>query len=329
MLKAIVASISFVGLAPLGTAVLTTAGFGTSVLAETPEGARIGRFTDGQAYRIDAGGFQIVDQMAEMEVTIAELKGQVAELERALNSKSPGQRASLPNVAAAPVKICPPAAKCDCVSQDSTIQAQLTALETERLKQSERLLAKQADEESERAQLATELENKDVKIAKLEKALESKSEQIVQLASDRDSLKNSLGSTQDQVALLKQQTLQEARQERGRLLEETPRAKKLEIQPASAATSGTAPVDASELRERLASIQKLIGRRKDLADSIRSSGRGVGIQMQPLVASDGNSLDRLRVAAQSGSPVVLKGIREIESILNDDVTLLSRLRNGR
>lgn len=45
------------------------------------EQPRVGRLADGTAYRIDADGFQISDHIAELELTIAELRREVAQLE--------------------------------------------------------------------------------------------------------------------------------------------------------------------------------------------------------------------------------------------------------
>lgn len=40
-----------------------------------------GRLKDGRAYRVDQGGYQLIDQMAELEVTVDDLKKQITALE--------------------------------------------------------------------------------------------------------------------------------------------------------------------------------------------------------------------------------------------------------
>ena len=59
--------------------------FSLNVLAETPTH---GRTEDGRPYRIDKQGFQVIDQMAELEVTIDDLKQQVLSLENEVEDKN-------------------------------------------------------------------------------------------------------------------------------------------------------------------------------------------------------------------------------------------------
>src|SRR5690606_5305661 len=63
--------------------ILLTAGISMAEPAQ-----RFGRTADGRAYRIDAQGLRLVDQMAELEVTVDELRRQVIALENELETKN-------------------------------------------------------------------------------------------------------------------------------------------------------------------------------------------------------------------------------------------------
>jgi DNA repair exonuclease SbcCD ATPase subunit len=65
-------------------AVLLVVGYAYEANAQ---GAPIGRDSNGQAYRTDASGFRIVDHVAELEVTVDDLRRQVRVLEDELDAK--------------------------------------------------------------------------------------------------------------------------------------------------------------------------------------------------------------------------------------------------
>ena len=75
-------------------------------------------------------------------------------------------------------------------------------------------------------------------------------------------------------------------------------------------------------------IQAKIMKRKNILDKLDGSKRGISINASSLVTKSGLSLDRLRQATSNGSEgndVYLK-LKEIESILDDDISTASRLK---
>lgn len=100
----------------------------------------------------------------------------------------------------------------------------------------------------------------------------------------------------------------------------------------SAGTSAVKPVDATNISKQLAAIQNLISNRKHLLDAHKARGGGVSVNVQPLVAKNGQSLDQLRsisgrLSSQEEAKAVSKSIAEITAMLNEDIALLTRLAN--
>ena len=86
----------------------------------------------------------------------------------------------------------------------------------------------------------------------------------------------------------------------------------------------------SDLHRQLGGIQSLIGKRKRLLDSLKSRSSGVSVKIQPLVANNGMSLDRLRSKVKNLNNThqvsnIRRGLSQIEGILRDDIQVLKRL----
>ncbi len=85
-----------------------------------------------------------------------------------------------------------------------------------------------------------------------------------------------------------------------------------------------------ELQQNLNKIHEQIIKRKDLMDQLKKRGQAVSVQMQPLVARDGSSLDRLRqeiISLNQSSELgrIRSALKQIEQILADDISVLQRL----
>ena len=84
------------------------------------------------------------------------------------------------------------------------------------------------------------------------------------------------------------------------------------------------------LEERLSSVQLQISERKSLFDSLKGSGKGVFITIQPLVTRSGLSLDVLRQRARTAETdedyaQIAAGVSDIEKKLAEDIEILRRL----
>jgi hypothetical protein len=85
-----------------------------------------------------------------------------------------------------------------------------------------------------------------------------------------------------------------------------------------------------EFAQSIKVVQDKILKRKDLFDSLAKRGSSVRIQLQPLAAKNGMSLDALRrqiASLQSEQQIeqTRKALQEIDSLLDDDIAVLSRL----
>ncbi|MCC6952574.1 MAG: hypothetical protein IT290_00500, partial [Deltaproteobacteria bacterium] len=101
---------------------------------------RFGRLADGKAFRVDDQGLQLVDQMAELQVTVDELNRQITSLEfelaekdRALLSQGKGVVTTVRPGAAAEAAGAMPAAKGvdTCRAEIDSYQSKLSALENQ------------------------------------------------------------------------------------------------------------------------------------------------------------------------------------------------------
>lgn len=86
----------------------------------------------------------------------------------------------------------------------------------------------------------------------------------------------------------------------------------------------------SRLQTQLASIQRLIGQRKDKLDSVKHSRSGVSIRISPLKSSNNTSLDALRLKVKrleypEQEYQISTQLKEIEQVLLADIGVLSRL----
>ena len=80
-----------------------------------------------------------------------------------------------------------------------------------------------------------------------------------------------------------------------------------------------------EAKNLLASIQSKIMKRKSFLDNVSKSGKGISLSASNLVTTNGLSLDRLRQLVTVNEAEGLKGLRQIEQILDTDIATASRL----
>ncbi len=320
----------------------------TSSVAQAEDPSTVGRQRDGRAYRIDQEGVRISDQLAEFEVENNELKRQIATLEDDLISareKLRGGKATeplaampqatkpssqlVPIVSCPAPKACPSAPSCD--AELVPVRQKLSTAESELSRQQNATIQCQG----ELAPLQGEVESLRLTQAKLPTA-----ELVERLTTERTQLKTELAA--------KDRAIEEQRSELQQLNSAIALAKAAPpVEPAPRAVLATSPKleepqrDSQEelsvpelrraLQNKLGVIQTLIISRKTLKDRASSNSRGVSVRIQPLIAKNGASLDELRVLVSrldqdgSGGADIQSGLSQIESILQQDIAVLSRL----
>ncbi len=179
------------------------------------------------------------------------------------------------------------------------------------------------------AQLQSEIEARDKRIAAQEKELVT----IQTALNDKISREQELLANLESAQLAKrsienenQQLAAKAATARSRLAVETPVVEARASQPISNETISS--TDKKTLQVELSQIQRLISDRKNLLDSLKSRKSGVSISVQPLVTKSGASLDSLRAQVSRGDGDVEQlaaRLREIQTILQDDIGTLKRL----
>lgn len=341
-------------------AALALVAFGTPILGSSIRDAaadpatlpKRGRAADGRAFRIDRDGMQITDYIAELEVTVDDLKRQVVALEDELDEK----RARLERVNAGQ----PPAP----ALKETHLLGSVSATETAKTQECERSvteLRSRLAEAERRASTAAartrEAEPHEAEIAAFKRQLDEKSLRIAELERSLESVQGELRATTTRLAhatesLNEQTTLAEARAATLKSVEppaggpaqsEVSARASLAVERAEhppeapAATSSSQPSapsigDKASVKESLQRIQSLIIQRKDLSDAVSKKGRTISISLKPLVTRSGSSLDSLRTEASNlnGSTDVaaLKdGIEQIEKILQEDIATLRRLKS--
>ncbi len=332
-----------------------------SALAEVPQ---VGRLQNGKPFRIDAQGVKITDQLAELEVENNDLRRQLIVLEDQLKGKpQPMQVANsqaacpaCPTAPSRPANNCPqtncpqvtcPQASCpatDCTAsvkpyQDVASKAEKATenLQTSLTETRAQLAAKDADmaalsgdltqakrrmEELERLVSAEQNRNEQL-VAQLEQT-EKQTEKTVQMARAETRLTPPISPPAPPA---------KHNQARGSLGTDTPNvlaADELENAPAPTVSDRSLAEVQSSLRTQLSKVQSLIIARKNLLDRVKSSQKGISIQIQSLSSTKGRSLDTLRVIASRSSDVAEleqseRELGEIAAKLQSDIGILTRL----
>ena len=370
---------------------------GGGARAEEP---RFGRLSDGRAYRVDNEGFQLVDHIAELEVTVDELNRQIDDLEAKLAARP--STCDKQTIAAPLPAPAPRIVQADCSNEVSPLHSRISSLESQLqsaqngafcnyqaridpLKEQIALLQNQLrkasaqpalnEAENRENQLQSTLRSSQDLLNKRAEQLEAAQQEIeasqntaeelrTQLAEVRDELEqtklreakleeqisNLSQSQQQQLAKLQDELTQAKRessttlaalQNERRQRENTVVTAQNEIAPSTrpetramlslpSAGMDLNPIRA-EFKKRLAEIQTLVLKRKDLSDSVRGKKTGINISLQALQSSRGQSLDSIRsLIAQMSSDRDVRTIRlalsEIQQLLADDISTLERIR---
>lgn len=177
-------------------------------------------------------------------------------------------------------------------------------------------------------QKISSLEKEMVTNNSLKNTLQGKNEEIAKLEKEiatNNSLKNLLEEKNDEIAKLK--TAINSQNQRAALVyPETTKA----VLASEPATDKTIVSYKSELRGQLQKIQNLILQRKNSLDNLKNRKSGILVSIQPLVASSGLSLDKIRLAVDNLSREedvtdIKSGLSEISKILNEDLAVINRL----
>ena len=354
---------------------------------------KVGRLSDGRAYRVDESGMRLIDQVAELEVTTDDLKRQVVVLEDELTEKNKtieslragvkvpsdhklreqdllGKTASgLPK--AVVVASNPATSNCNeaelqtlrsklqqsagndsnCNKQLAEEKSKLESLTEENSKNRDRLALLNAEKnqlasqlnasktpDSERSNLISKLAKLEQERAALAEENEKLKDNLTGINSEKQSLARNMQQQEDgksaeheklqtELASVKDQ-LFESQKEISKLKEQAPivatRSRMVEAQQSQ---ESPVAVVSPEAKNLVALIQSKIMKRKSLLDNVSKSGKGIAISASNLITSNGLSLDRLRQAVNSGSAdaTVVKGLNEINSILDTDISTASRI----
>ena len=322
-----------------------------------------GRLADGRAYRVDQKGYRIIDELAELEVSVSELERQNAALEdesatkqKLIDQLKQGkcQQSAITESDLAAKKAespLPPPAVVSCAGQTDPLKQRISDLEAKLAAQSDTIKVKESAArygEQQTASIKDELD-----ITRQQLALAPKAADLDSLRNKNSELEASVADLQSKLASAEQRSttlasdLAEARQAataRAALASEKPAGTiPVEAQKTAAASSRMSAergktigeqVGATEARREfkaeLAKIDSKIGERKRLLDSIQGRKLGVTMTVQPLKTSDGRSLDSLRLAIgsnfdDSDIDAIRAGLAQINKILDDDLAVFHRL----
>jgi DNA repair exonuclease SbcCD ATPase subunit len=314
-----------------------------------------GRLDDGRAYRVDKDGFQIIDQVAELEVASDDLRRQVVALEDELKEKNKlierlggakyleqdrvnesdllsGSKSKLPR--AKTIADLKKKSK-DCGEHTVKLQQELEELEKESLAQIESLKKAQQlsqDKQRELEQQIAQLQQQVSGDAEKTSANQALEKQANALKETNAKLEAEVEKLQARVLAANQQlekfggaqkitsASSSRRQSRAMLAPKV-------IEPVSMAYRS--PENKRKFFGSLKKIQSKIMKRKQLIDGLKKSKKGVLISASPLRTAGGISLDRIRREVRYGGILsdyqLREAILEIHRILNRDIKTAQRL----
>ncbi len=246
-----------------------------------------GRMADGRAFRIDNQGLRVVDHLAELEVRNKELKSKVISLKDSVVEKN---------------------------SLIQSLRAGVQVPTDDKLKEQDLLgvtssgLPKAATDESIALQKSYDCE----------KEIEVLRQEISKLRSENQQISLNRSVLHDQIKELesKPADMKESRASLSIPTELTPLASSNEV-------------NNKTIKKILSTIQAKIMKRKNILDKLTEEKRGVSIKASILRTKSGLSLDNLRHAVNTGSKgsETFSNLKEIESILDDDIFTVSRLKH--
>ena len=320
--------------------------------------ARTGRLKDGRPYRVDENGNQLVDRMAELEVTVGDLQREVSSLQDELRDKD-GMIKQLGGARpAVRTSALPPAASSvppKCNELVSNLVLKVSQLENRLRSQPSSVQAAAAVQVPKGCDYDSPENPLWDQVNKLQAEL-MKAPSVELLAREREHnkhLENQIEETQEgasekeQRALILSEKLKEANERASALEKElgqqTDRRKvALDIEESRGRLARQVPsqeyshsegdvgVIRAELNASLKKISALISDRKDFLDNLRKKNSTISISIQPLVTQNGVSLDSLRarvshLSSAEDVPEIRTGLGEISKLLQDDINTLRRL----
>ena len=324
-----------------------------------------GRSADGRAYRVDATGVRMTDYIAELEVTVDDLKRQLVAAEDELAAKSLKSSATSPsgsvqetNLASSPPRaatILPPAAQLhgQCERDSMTLRSEIQRLQTELASRTTtrsapaQAVGAKCDYNSpenplweqvnrlQTALMAGPTKESFVESEKRSVELEQEVQNLRSELSEKvDSVKQSESTISDLQARIASAEAQAAKASTDAAaiptraaLASPPTRARADLDPLQVRSAG------EEFRAQLSRLQSLISERKNLLDASKNR-KGVSVSIQPLVARSGSSLDSLRgevsrLSTASDIEAIRAGLGDVERVLQEDVSVLKRLSNLR
>ncbi len=324
-----------------------------------------GRSADGRAYRIDSEGLKMSDYIAELEVTVDDLKRQLIAAEDELAAKNArggapaaatkiqettiaGSNAPRQNAALPPAAQVPSECEKDAMGLRNEIQRLQTELASRSTVKAVQPVAMKCDynspdnplwEQVNRLQNALMTGPTKENVAEGEKRRAELEAEVRALQSELSAKNESVKESQSMIAQL-QEKIEDAETRVARATAEAAAPARAALATPPAPVHAVAEADPSAVRgagesyrTQLARIQSLISERKNLLDASKSK-KGVSVSIQPLVSRSGASLDSLRgevsrLSTASDLSAISAGLSDIERILQEDVGVLKRLSSLR
>lgn len=287
-----------------------------------------GRLRDGTAYRMDSAGNKLSDYIAELEVTNAELRRQLTAAEEQAAGRQGVAAVPTPSSAVASL----PETKCPvCPYTEASVASAVKTAVTNEKQICEHRLKSAAIEGSSTASLAASSaaasceQRAEQRLTDTQREL---SQQIAKLKDENQALSQQLMDTQDQLASV-EKAAERREEQRASLASEATTLAETSPIVASSGRAGSTNLKQAFAAE-LATTQNLIMTRKSLLDTLRSKRPSISLSPQSLVAKDGTSLDSVRSQIASNSATaneakLARDLKEIQTVLKDDISVLSRL----
>ncbi len=326
--------------------------FSTGTFADEQK-PRFGRLPDGRAYRIDQAGYQLIDQMAELEVALDDLRKQVTALENEsalkqqqiddllASGRTPRERKLKESDLAQqkfqsperPAENLPPSIACS--SYTSPLEGKIAALQ-EKLATAKPTASANCDEVVKTT--ADELEQSKKMLEQRSRREQELNDELASLSNEVTSLRGSLAAMQNEKNIQIAAVSPVLDSRRAKFMNDAPPTTTEDIaevkEPAQPSLEENTPENLAlarrEFKTALQDIQGLVMKRKDLLDSLKNSHKGVTLSLQPLKTANGESLDTLRVRVSkldstSDLAALRTGLQQITSILRDDINTANRL----
>lgn len=287
-------------------------GIAMTIVAPTlsfSESFETGRLADGRAFRTGANGVQLVDHVAELEMNVEALTRRLEAAENEIRHKDAllseqGQIASvIAECPAVPTDQlhCPPQPQFSCLNSGEDLMAS----------------SEEAPEQ----------------VAKLEGQLNDlkNKNQILESQREKDNqwFEQTLAARDQEIASLRSITSQQIARNRGKDIDETPRAA-LKVSPRIINEDVEATSNPAAIKKEIENVRALLQQRNDLFSQMAHSAGALKVRPSQVETTSKRTLDMIARDAQSErSPAMIgslsREVKEIELRLTEDIETAKRI----